>query len=224
MAKRRRRRIDRLFDEAEEQKKTSDAAMAKSAAARKRADHFRHSWLTVYPDAINARTLEPTILRFRGLAELIEERFWDFLISEMLQEGIRERSIAAALFILGHACARDDEALRESLERLERAPLSVPVQHGDLLDILEYRLPRSITVPNTPPLSQTDLADILGVTYDSLRWAIVSGQWLVHPDDRVKHKRPRRWQHKLDDQQREALRKIREKCPEKLWACLDDVE
>jgi len=224
MAKRRRRRIDRLFDEAEAQKKTSDAAMAKLAATRQRANDFRHSWLTVYPDAINAGTLEPTILRFRGLAELIEERFWDFLISEIIQEEIRERSIAAALFILGHACARDDEALRESLERLERAPLSVPVQHGDLLDILEYRLPRGITVPNTPPLSQTTMADILGITYDSFRWAYRDGQWLVHPDDRADYKRDRRWQHKLDDQQREALRKIRENCPEKLWACLDDED
>jgi hypothetical protein len=219
------RRIDKIVAKVEEQKKTSDAAMAKIADSRKRADHLRHAWLSVYPDAMTTKALEQTVCRLRDLVPLIEDRCWDFLISEMLEQDDLRPDAHVALLILGHACARDEDGLRHCLSQLERVPFAIPMKHGELLDVLEYRLSNAnLTLPNTPPLSQEDLAKALGVTYDQVRWGVRMGKWLNPPEDRVKHKRPRRWQHKSDDVQRETLKKIRENCREVLWRTLNDEE
>jgi hypothetical protein len=87
-----------------------------------------------------------------------------------------------------------------------------------LFDEIELRM--SIGLRPTPALSQAEMARVLDVTYDAFRGDLRAGRWQAVAEDRVRNKRRRRWKHTVPEQHAAALKRIRRRMPERVWADL----
>ncbi len=212
-------RVDEIVRSFERERSRTAVVMAREADRLIRDEAFRWSWHRVY--AINAEftpaLVEKVGRRLLRLARFIRVRFWDFAIAERLtaeQDSYSE----VALRLLAHACARNPAQLQFCLGRSRVLFPTVARRHEELF--AEIELVMSTGLRPTPALSQAEMARVLDVTYDAFRGDVRAGRWRPVDDDKVRNKRSRRWRHQSSEAHAAALKRIRRRLPERLWADL----
>lgn len=211
--------VDEIVGSFERERSRTAALMAQESDRRIAHEEFRRSWHKVYagvveftPDAV-----ERIVRRMLRLARFIRVRYWDFAIAERLTAE-QDFYTEVAVRLLAHACARNPAQLRFCLVRSRVLFPTVARRHEELFDEIELRM--SIGLRPTPALSQAEMARVLDVTYDAFRGDLRAGRWQAVAEDRVRNKRRRRWKHTVPEQHAAALKRIRRRMPERVWADL----
>jgi hypothetical protein len=181
-------------------------------------DQFEFAWMNVYPQArqLTDEVAVEVTRRYMALAEPIRQRLWDFQIAEWLSRSDLHHAQEVAVRLLALACVGDDAELKASLLLAKSIVLRIIKFHCGLFEHFG-RYAATSGLPYTPALSREELARCLGITYPKLQGDMRAGRWQPHPDDTVKYQRRRRWRHSDCEQHGAALKRIREKFPEKLW-------
>ncbi len=209
---------------ADEQKREEDEAQASrqvSAKAAKAAADFREAWRVAFPINIHFKTDEfrkivtANLLR---LGEGIRERFWDYyLIEYMSEEKLNRHALIAATLLL-HAAFNRRKDILEGLDAGATLLNDAIDQHLEMFEnmgLIETRAKHQL--PATPPLSQTELARLLGVTVPKFRGDKKAGRWeeiVIDPPQR--YVRLRRWRHRDDSEHAKALAILRKKIPDRI--------
>jgi hypothetical protein len=211
--------VDQIVRSFERERSRTAAVMAREADRTIAHEQFRRSWHKVYagvaeftPDAV-----EKIVRRMLRLGRFMRVRFWDFAIAERLTAE-QDFYAEVAVRLLAHACARNAAQLRFCLVRSRILFPTVARRHDDLFDEIELRM--STGLRPTPALSQAEMARVLDVTYDAFRGDLRSGRWQPVAEDAVRNKRRRRWRHASRQQHAAALKRIRRRMPERVWADL----
>jgi hypothetical protein len=211
--------VDEIVRSFERERSRTAVAMARASDLRSREAQFRRAWHRLYPsDAEFAPAVLETIARrLLRLGRFIRVRFWDFAIAERLTA---EQDFYAdvAVRLLAHACARNPAQLQFCLGRSRLLFPTVARRHEELFD--EIELVMSTGLRPTPALSQAEMARVLDVTYDTFRSDVRAGRWQPVAEDSVRNKRLRRWRHASPQVHAAALKRIRRRMPERVWADL----
>jgi hypothetical protein len=211
--------VDEIVGSFERERSLTAAAMARAGDLRCWEEQFRRSWQRVY--AVDAEftpaVLEKIVRRMLRLARFIRVRFWDFAIAERLTAE-QDFYTGVAVRLLAHACARNGAQLRFCLGRSRVLFPTVARRHEELFDEIELLM--STGLRPTPALSQAEMARALDVTYDTFRSDVRAGHWRPVAEDRVRNKRHRRWRHVSPERHAAALKRIRRRMPERVWADL----
>jgi hypothetical protein len=211
--------VDEIVRSFERERSRTAAAMARASDLQSREEQFRRAWHRVY--AIDAEftpaVLEKIARRLLRLARFIRLRFWDFALAERLTAE-QDFYTDVAVRLLAHACARHPAQLQFCLARSRVLFPTVAWRHEELFD--EIELVMSTGLRPTPALSQAEMARVLDVTYDTFRGDVRAGHWQPVAEDWVRNKRHRRWRHASPEQHAAALKRIRRRLPERVWADL----
>ena len=211
--------VDEIVGSFEQERSRTAAVMARETDRRIADEQFRRSWHKVYAGVTEStpHAVERIVRRMLRLARFIRVRYWDFAIAEGLTAD-HDFYTDVALRLLAHACARNPAQLRFCLVRSRVLFPTVARRHDDLFD--EIELVMSTGLRPTPALSQAEMARVLDVTYDAFRGDLRAGHWRCVAEDWVRNKRLRRWKHAAPEQQAAALKRIRRRMPERVWADL----
>jgi hypothetical protein len=211
--------VDEIVRSFERERSRTAAAMARASDLRSQEEQFRRAWHRVYPSNVEftPAVLEKIARRLLRLARFIRVRFWDFAIAERLKAE-QDFYTDVAVRLLSHACARNPAQLQFCLGRSRVLFPTVARRHEELFD--EIELIMSTGLRPTPALSQAEMARVLDVTYDAFRGDVRAGRWQPVAGDSVRNKRHRRWRHASPERHAAALKRIRRRMPERVWADL----
>jgi hypothetical protein len=210
-------RIEKIIADREREIRDHKEASSKREEEKRRERDLENAWRSAFtegPELTDALAREAA-QRFLSLSELLRARFWDFHVAEWLCRADLPWQSEIYFRLLSHACVGNGSELLASLIRIRSNIYPVVEVHRDYLEVL--RVAEEKGLPFTPPLSQSDLTKTIEVSYDKFRWDFHQDRWQTQAVDAVKYQRLRRWRHVDAPTQENALKKIRENRPEKLW-------
>jgi hypothetical protein len=211
------RRVAKLIADMEQADRVHGEAKTRKAAENRRELEFLGAWQSAFTDGptLTDSLTQEAAQRFLQLAEMMRERFWDFRVSESLLQADLDLYREIYVRLLAHSCAGNRDQVLDILTRA-RAKINYVFQaHEQYLHV--YQAASAKGLPYTPPVSQKELVAAIGDSYDKFQWDFDQNRWQPHPADTAKYQRLRRWRHSDAPTHMDALRKIRENAPEKLW-------
>ncbi len=212
--------IDEIMTSFEAHRRQGGVAAARYYDRQIQNELFCRMWHRTYPHRreLTAAVQEKVIRRLKRLAKSMRARLWDFAIAERVAAKSGDFYTDVAVRLLAHACAGNEAELRFCLDRTRSLFPTVAQRHDELFGEIELEL--STGLRPTPALSQTEMARALGVSYATFRSDLRARRWRAIKEDAARHKRRRRWRHVALERQADALRRIRRRFPERVWADL----
>jgi hypothetical protein len=178
------------------------------------------AWHSVFesPVRLKAPDLSPVVDRYMALGVLLRERFLDFWIAGWLHRKNLGDEQEAALLLLAYASANRAAEVGRALKASLKFIREVAREHNGWSE----EAGEQTGLPPTPPMSRRTLVAALGggCSYDKFNGDYKAKRWQPVGEDAVKYKRAKRWHHRDPEVQSDALSKIRDKFPEKLWSGL----
>lgn len=171
------------------------------------ADIFRQMWDGAYHDR-NIASITGLLL---ALVDRIEQRFWDFELARLIiPVGHPSFNVSHNLAVVALICAckRDSAAIRDGMSKAMQLPLDIHARHSNIY----IRLSSLKRPPSTPPVTETQLATVLGTTR-----TVINNQWRQKKWECFGPKGKRRWNHIDPQRQREVLQEFRNFFPSKPW-------
>lgn len=153
--------------------------------------------------------------RLIDLAPEMISRFWDFHIGSYLSvpqidpEFELDKDVEMVLLLLKYACMGQRESIIDALAYAHDFIPSLSFTQRAMIHRLD------IGLPNTPYLSQSELARILGISKPKLRGDILAKRWKCAAGQR--YVRFRLWMHRDAEIQKDALLKMRKHFAEKIF-------
>lgn len=199
-----------------------DAAEKREARRQKIAAQqtFHDQWISVYNLTGNDSDFDLIADRLLALKAEILSHFWDFRIAVWLEGPDYIVEFQLAMLLLYHACTGERPTIVSLLRSAASHLADIGSHHVEFIGQFQAEDSRNFP-PFTPPLSQVELANAIGMSYDKLRGQVKARDWdcIDVPLPPGEHRpQQRRWRHKDANIQTAALDGIRQKFPEKIWS------
>ncbi|MEK6261310.1 MAG: hypothetical protein AABP62_22140 [Planctomycetota bacterium] len=206
--------------QADEAKRKAEEATARAVTFASESQ-FAEAWMNVYSQPLlpdGSRNFDQEAEALLALVDGIEARYWDFdLAFQFDAEPFLGHNIALAALV--HACRRDKAAIVAGLT----AAFSIDDLYHDVIAYHAHFYNRFASMtrpPLTPPITEVQLAEVLGMTRTKLNNEVrTKKKWVTFGK-----KQSRRWSRTDRRLQPAVLDKFREFFPSKPWLQKREVQ
>ncbi len=206
-----------------ENRKRNDNAISASNSQM----DFHKKWRSVYPInelGTSQNFVQHSINNLIALVGRIEEFYWDFYLADFIRDpkftptidplpDDDQQIFVLAAIVLSSACQKDIQGLRSKLNIDQDLMIAISNMHSYLFDLIKNVY--GFVLPLTPPMTQVDLARVLGQKRYEINNQKRRQEWTT-PDVDTGHNL-KRWRNSDVDMQKRTLRAIREKMAELIW-------